>query len=64
MRYIVLATVMAAGLSLMGVASASAAPANGQAIFQIADHANQITQVRDGCGRGWHRGWHGHCRRN
>jgi hypothetical protein len=23
-----------------------------------------ITQVRDGCGRGWHRGRHGHCRRN
>jgi hypothetical protein len=20
--------------------------------------------VRGGCGRGWHRGWHGHCRPN
>jgi len=64
MRHLVLAIVMAAGVSLIGVAGASAAPANGQAIAQAADHASDITQVREGCGRGWHRGPHGHCRRN
>jgi len=64
MRHIVLAIIMAAGVSLMGIAGASAAPANGQAISRIADQANQITKVMEGCGRGWHRGPHGHCRRN
>ena len=65
MRHLVLAIVMAAGVSLIGVAGASAAPANGQAIAQAADdHASDITQVREGCGRGWHRGPHGHCHRN
>jgi hypothetical protein len=43
---------------------ASAAPANGQAISQLADHSSNITDVAGGCGRGWHRGPHGHCRRN
>lgn len=26
--------------------------------------SGQITQVAGGCGRGWHRGPHGHCRHN
>ena len=34
MRYLVLAIIMAAGVSLIGIAGASAAPANGQAIGQ------------------------------
>jgi len=25
---------------------------------------SQVIQVAGGCGRGWHRGPHGHCRRN
>jgi len=64
MRHLVLAIVMVAGVSLIGVAGASAAPANGQAIAQAADHASNTIEVRDGWGRGWHRGPHGHCRRN
>jgi hypothetical protein len=55
---------VAVGLSLLGMAGASAAPANGQAIAQLADHSSQIVDVSGGCGRGWHRGPHGHCRRN
>ncbi len=64
MRYLVLAVVLAAGVSLIGVAGASAAPASGQPIAQAADHVSNTIDVRDGCGRGWHRGPHGHCRRN
>lgn len=65
MRHIVLAIVMAVGVGLIGIAGASAAPAaNGQAILKAADQVSQITQVRGGCGRGWHRDRHGHCRRN
>ena len=64
MRQIVLAVIMAAGVGLMGISGASAAAANGHAISQIADHSGQITQVRDGCGRGRHRGPHGHCHPN
>jgi hypothetical protein len=40
MRYIVLAIVMAAGVGLVGIGGASAAPANGQAIAQAADHTS------------------------
>jgi hypothetical protein len=64
MRYALLAIVVAAGMSLLGTMGASAAPANGQAISQLADHSSNITDVAGGCGRGWHRGPHGHCRRN
>jgi hypothetical protein len=35
-----------------------AAPLNG---VSSSDH---VTQVAEGCGRGWHRGPYGHCRRN
>ncbi len=64
MRILVLATVLAGGLSLIGMAGASAAPASGQAISQLAGHSSDVTQVRGGCGRGWHRGPRGGCRRN
>jgi hypothetical protein len=64
MRYALLAIVMAAGVSLLGAVGASAAPANGQAISQMADQASSVVDVAGGCGRGWHRGPHGHCRRN
>jgi hypothetical protein len=60
MRILVIATVLAGGLSLIGMAGASAAPASGQAISQMAAHSGDVTQVRGGCGRGWHRGPHGH----
>lgn len=40
--------------------SAQAMPA---ASLKGVTKSDQITQVRDGCGRGWYRGRHGHCRR-
>ena len=43
MRHLVLAIVMAAGVSLVGSVAASAAPANGQAISQAVEKTNQIT---------------------
>jgi hypothetical protein len=55
MRHVVLAIIMAAGVSLVGSVAASAAPANGHAISQAIAKTNQITEVRGGCGRGWHR---------
>ena len=64
MRHIVLAIVMAAGVSLIGILAASAAPANGQAIAQAIKQTDQITPAAGGCGRGWHRGRYGHCRPN
>jgi hypothetical protein len=62
MRYIVLAIVMAAGVSLVGSLAASAAPASGEPIAQIVKQTDQITPAAGGCGRGWHRGRYGHCR--
>jgi hypothetical protein len=35
-----------------------AAPLNG------ASNSDQVIHVAEGCGRGWHRGPYGHCRRN
>jgi hypothetical protein len=64
MRHIVLAIVMAAGVSLIGSISASAAPANGHAIAQAVKQTDQITPAAGGCGRYWHRGRYGHCRHN
>ena len=64
MRHLVLGLIVAAGLSVVGSFDASAAPANGQAIAQAADQASSVTDVAGGCGRGWHRGPHGGCRRN
>ena len=64
MRILVLAIVLAGGLSLIGMAGASAAPASGQAISQLTGHSSDVLQVRGGCGRGWHRGPRGGCRRN
>ena len=61
MRHLVLAIVMAAGVSLIGVAGASAAPANGQSMLKAADHVSFITQVAGGCGVGFHRGPNGRC---
>jgi hypothetical protein len=61
MRYLMIAMVMAAGVSLIGAGGASAAPANGQAIAQAADHSSSITNVAGGCGAGWHRNRWGRC---
>ena len=64
MRHLVLGLIVAAGVSVVGSVGASAVPADGQAIAQAADQANSVTDVAGGCGRGWHRGPHGGCRRN
>jgi hypothetical protein len=64
MRHMLLAVATAVGISLIGIAGASAVPANNQAISQITDHSSQVIKVMEGCGRGWHRGPYGHCRRN
>jgi hypothetical protein len=61
MRHLVLALIMAAGVGLLGVGGASAAPASGKAIAQAADQASSVTQVWGGCGRGWHRNRWGRC---
>jgi Spy/CpxP family protein refolding chaperone len=42
-------------------ASAQAMPA---ASLAGASNSDQVIHVAEGCGRGWHRGPHGHCRRN
>jgi hypothetical protein len=61
MRHLVIAIVMAACASLIGTAAVSAAPANGKAIAQAADHASYVTDVAGGCGYGWHRNRWGRC---
>ncbi|MGH6728333.1 MAG: GCG_CRPN prefix-to-repeats domain-containing protein [Pseudolabrys sp.] len=42
--------------------SAQAIPA--VSLQGLSKATDQVIQVRGGCGRGWHRGPHGHCRRN
>lgn len=64
MRTIIAAIALAAVVSLFGIGSSSAAPVSGQAIAGLASQSSQVIHVAGGCGRGWHRGPHGHCRRN
>jgi len=61
MRNLMTMIVIAAGLSLVAAATASAAPANGQAIAKASDRASYVTDVAGGCGAGWHRDRFGHC---
>jgi hypothetical protein len=61
MRHMMFAIVAAAAVGLIGIAGASAAPANGHAISQTTDHSSYVTDVAEGCGRGWHRNRWGHC---
>jgi len=42
--------------------SAQAMPA--APLSQGVSNSSQVIHVAGGCGRGWHRGPHGHCRRN
>ena len=61
MRQVLLAVLTTAGMTLMGIAAATAVPANSKALSQIAGHSSLVTQVAGGCGRGFHRGPGGHC---
>jgi hypothetical protein len=51
MRKTALATLVAVGFGLAGAGGASAAPANGAAIAELGHLADQLIQVREGCGR-------------
>jgi hypothetical protein len=64
MRVILAAVIVAVGLGTLGASSALASPANGAAIVKAADETSQVVAVAGGCGRGWHRGPRGGCRRN
>jgi len=64
MRAILVAMIIAAGVAMLGSGGASAVPANGAAILQASDQTGQVIAVAGGCGRGWHRGPRGGCRRN
>ena len=64
MRAIFTAVIFAAGLGILGVSGASAAPANGAAIATANADNSQVQSVMGGCGRGSHRGPRGGCRRN
>jgi hypothetical protein len=64
MRAIFTAVIFAAGLGILGASGASATPANGAAIATANADNSQVQSVMGGCGRGWHRGPRGGCRRN
>ena len=66
MRKIVIATLIAAGIGLVGVSAGSAAPANNTALKQAATVNNTVTQAQYwGWRRHWRWGsrWHGPRRR-
>jgi hypothetical protein len=64
MRHVIFALFMTAGLSVAGMAGATAAPAAGQALSNTAARSSLIIHVSGGCGPHRHRGPHGRCRRN
>jgi hypothetical protein len=61
MRHIIAAIVVVAGASFFATMGASAAPANGKALAQIAGQSDHVIQVSGGCGRWHHRNRYGHC---
>ena len=63
MRILLAAATLVVGIWFIA-SPASAAPAAGGPIAAAADHANVVIDVAGGCGRGYHRGPRGHCRRN
>jgi hypothetical protein len=63
MRVILAAVIVAAGVGMLA-SGASAAPANGAAIATASAQTSAVQSVMGGCGRGWHRGPRGGCRRN
>jgi hypothetical protein len=63
MRIIIAAIALLGTVALFGIGTSQAAPASGQAISTITGQSGQIIKVAGGCGRGWHRGPHGGCRR-
>jgi hypothetical protein len=62
MRHVIFVLFITAGLSVVGMTGASAAPAAGQALSNTAAHSDLVIHVSGGCGPHRHRGPHGHCR--
>lgn len=57
-------SLLAAIAALFTLATFDAQAMTASPLKSLTNTDQTITQVRDGCGRGWHRGRHGHCRRN
>jgi hypothetical protein len=64
MRAILAAVIVAVGVGILAASSALAVPADGAAIVKAAHETSQVVAVAGRCGRGWHRGPGGVCRRN
>lgn len=62
MRRMIFALFVTAGLSVVGMTAASAAPAAGQALSNTSARSELVIHVSGGCGPHRHRGPHGHCR--
>lgn len=62
MRRMIFTLFVTAGLSVVGMTAASAAPAAGQALSNTAARSELVIHVSGGCGPHRHRGPHGHCR--
>jgi hypothetical protein len=61
MRTILAAVIVAAGIGVVSVYSASATPASGSAVAGASQHTDLVIDVAGGCGRHHHRNRHGHC---
>jgi hypothetical protein len=64
MRAVILALLVAAGIGFIGTSIVSAAPGGNTALLRTGNDVSSVIQVREGCGRGWHRNAFGECRRN
>ena len=60
MRY----AVIAASAAMFAMLTFSAQAMQAAPLHGVSNKDQTITQVRGGCGRGWHRGPRGRCRRN
>jgi hypothetical protein len=57
-------TLLAAIAALVTFVACGAQAMPAASLKSVAKSVNQVVTVAGDCGRGWHRGPHGHCRRN
>ncbi len=55
---------MAAAAALAGAGLGMASSARAMPLAPLSAQNDLVTQVAGGCGKGWHRGPHGGCRKN
>jgi hypothetical protein len=64
MRAMLVTALLAGAFGLASASIGSATPGGGATVAQAAQQLDQMRQIKQGCGRGFHLNRHGRCVRN